>query len=168
MRVFPAILISTVLLGCNGREPEQQIVFAPKAFYDSKAATTSNIVYIAGTLTGDDVLYKNNTTMIMCYSDRMECLATSVEQIGPNQIGRVDMPYSYPVIKWNADEVVASDYGDLNHCNKVTINIVRKSESVVWVTEPVNQSQAECKNSNTKILKWSIEDSPSWKAMSRK
>ena len=164
MRIVSAILVSSVLLGCKGSEPEQQIVFAPKAFY-----ANSYGVYVAGTLTGDDVPYKNNTTMIMCYSNHMECLATSVEQIGSNQIGRLDVPRSYPVIKWNADVVVASDYGDLNHCNKVTISIALASETAVWLTEPVNRTQEECKkNFNTKILKWTIEDSPAWKAMSRK
>lgn len=168
MKIVCAILLLSVLLGCKGREPEQQIIFDHKVFYDSGGATNSGIVYIAGTLTGDDLGYKNNTTAITCYADRMECLTYSVEQIGPNQIGRLDMPLSYPVTKWNSDVVIASGQGDLVNCNKVTISIVRKSETAVWVTEPINQSQAQCKNSNTKIQKWSIEDSPAWKAMFHK
>jgi len=169
MRIaYTTFVLALMLLGCKGREPEQQIIFAAKAFYDNASTTGSGIVYIAGTLTGEDLGYKNNTTAVVCYADRMECLTYSTEQIGPNQIGRLDMPISYPVIRWNSDEIVASGQGDLVNCNKVTISIVRKSETAVWVTEPINQSRAECKNSNTKIMKWSIEDSPAWKAMFHK
>jgi hypothetical protein len=118
MRIaYTTFVLALVLLGCKGREPEQQIIFAAKSFYDNGKTTDSGIVYIAGTLTGEDLGYKNNTTAVVCYADRMEC---------------------------------------------------RKSETAVWVTEPINQSRAQCKNSNTKILKWSIEDSPAWKAMFHK
>ena len=165
---YATFVLILMLASCRGREPEQQIVFASKAFYDSAQSTNPHIVYIAGTLTGEDIGYKNNTTAVVCYADRMECLTYSVEQIGSNQIGRLDMPVSYPIIKWDSDLVVASGQGDLANCNKVTISIVLKSETAVWVTEPINQSQAQCKNSNTRILKWSIEDSSFWKAILKK
>jgi hypothetical protein len=166
--VCTTFILALVLLGCKGSEPEQQIVFASKSFYDDAKTNGSGMIYVAGTLTGEDLGYKNNSTVVACYADRMECLTYSVEQIGPNLIGRLDMPVSYPVIKWNSDEIVASGQGDWINCNKVTISIIRKSETTIWVTEPINQSNAQCRNSNTKILKWSIEDPPFWKATLRK
>jgi len=149
-------------LGCTRQEG--QIVFAPKAFYDSAQTTGEGQVYVAGTLTGDGVAYKNNTVAVTCYQDRMECLTSSVEQIGSNQVGRLDSPVTYSVIKWAPDEIVAGDSGDAPDCRKVTINIVRKTASVVWVEEPVNQSRANCKDADTRLLKWTIEDPPAWKA----
>jgi len=89
----------------------------------------------------------------------MECLTYMVEQIGPNQVGRLDAPTIHPVTKWDAYEIVAVDDVDLMHCRRVTISIVRKSETAVWVEEPINQSRAECKDAETKILKGTIEDS---------
>ena len=93
----------------------------------------------------------------------MECFVSSVEQIGPNQVGRLDSPTVYPVIKWNADEVVASDVADLQKCRKVTISIVRRSEAAVWVEEPINESSAVCKNAETRLFKWTVEDSPAFR-----
>jgi hypothetical protein len=160
---YATILLALSLVGCKDNpKPNPQIIFSSKAFYDAGKAAREGIIYIAGTLTGPDVGYPNNTTAVICYADRMECLAYSVEQIGPNQIGRLDMPMPYPVIKWDSAEVVAMA---AFQCAKVTISIVRQSESLLWVTEPINQSRAQCKNANTKILKWTIEDSPAWKAM---
>lgn len=165
MRIlYSAPIIALLVLGCTGRDAEQQIVFAPKAFFDGGQ---SGYVYIAGTLTGAGIGYENNTTVIVCYADRKECLTYSVQQIGRNQVGRLDAPIIYPVIKWDDHEVVATETGDVAACNKVTISIERKSETALWVTEPINQSRAQCKNANTKILKWTIEDSPAWKAMSK-
>jgi hypothetical protein len=154
--------IMFAVLGCTRHE--EQLVFAPKAFYDSAQTTGDGQVYIAGTLTGDGVSYKNNTVAVTCYKDRMECLTYSVEEIGPNQVGRLDSPATYPVTKWGPYEIVATDSGDALNCRKVTISIVRKSETVVWVEEPVNQSRAACKNTDTRLLKWTIEDPPAWKA----
>ena len=161
--LFLAILLLAV--GCK-KELEQQIVFAPKAFYDSSQTTGEGYMYVAGTLTGDGVAHKNNTVAVTCYKDRMECLTYSVEQIGPNQVGRLDAPTSYPVTKWDAYEIVATAAGDAGvDCRKVTISIVRKSETVVWIEEPINQSRAACKDADTRLLKSTIEDPPGWKAL---
>ena len=155
------------LLGCKElQKPPQQIIFPSKTFFDGEQI--GGYVYVAGTLTGEGLAYPNNTTVIACYAKRRECLTYSVEQIGPNQIGHVDAPLDYPVIKWDAYEIVASGTGDAGPCSKVTISIVRKAETALWVTEPINQSRSQCKNANTKILKWTIEDSPGWAAIFRK
>lgn len=162
------LIIVFVLFGCTRHaEFEQQIVFAAKAFYDSVETTGDAFVYVSGTLSGEGVAYKNNTMAISCYKDRMECLTNKVEQIAPNYVGRLDTPTSYPVTKWDANEIVAKDFADTGHCRKVTINIVRKSEIVVWVEEPANQSTSACKDADTRLLKWTIEDSPGWKALNK-
>lgn len=162
-----ALPLALMLFGCKEREPDQQIIFAAKAYYESPGQGPGS-VYIAGTLTGEGVAYPNNTTAIVCDEVRKECLTYSIEQIGPNQVGRLASPLSYPIVRWGRDEIVASGEGDAIDCSRATITIVRKSETVVWVTEPINQSEARCKNSNTKIMKWTIEDSPRWAAMFHK
>ena len=90
---------------CTNRvAPEPQIVFAPKAYIESPAnakPSDRTLIYVAGTLTGNDVGYPNNTTAIECYKARMECEVTAIEQIGENQVSRLDLPLPYPVTKWD-------------------------------------------------------------------
>jgi hypothetical protein len=164
----PHLLLALVFIavGCSCQTPpEQQIMFAKKEFYDSAQTTGDGVVYIAGTLSGDGVLYKNNTVAVTCYKDRMECLTYSIEQIGLNQVSRLAEPTSYEITKWDSYEIVATGLVNSVICRKETISIVRKSESAVWVEEPINQSSAVCKNADTRILKFTIEDSPGWKAL---
>jgi hypothetical protein len=137
------------------------IVFATKAFFDYPDGS----VQISGTLTGDDVPYKNNTVVVDCYRDRRECLTYSIEQIAPNQVGRLHGPIIFPITAWNAFEVIATEDASVLDCRKTTITLERKRQSAVWVEEPINQARAACKNSTTKIYKWTIEDPPAWKAM---
>jgi hypothetical protein len=146
-------------------EGPTDIVFSVKVFHDSARTTGDGIVSITGTLTGDGVGYKNNAVLIACFKDSRACLTYSVQQIGPNQIGRLDIPISYPIVKWASDEIVATGSADLASCRKVTISVVRKSETAVWVEEPINQARAACIDADTKLYKWTIEDPPFWKAM---
>jgi hypothetical protein len=95
----------------------------------------------------------------------MECVTLSVDQIGHNQIGRLDAPTAYPITKWDVGEIVATGPGDTNNCKRITISIGRKTETALWVEEPTNQSTLACKNSESKIYKWTLEDPPTWKAM---
>jgi hypothetical protein len=163
------LTIALATFGCARHdELDHQIVFAPKAFFDSAQTTGEGYVYAAGTLTGDGVRHKNNTVAVTCYKDRMECLTYSVEEIGSNQVGRLDAPASYPVTKWDAFEIVATGSADSVDCRKVTISIVRRSETIVWVEEAINQSRAACKDADTRVLKWTMEDSPGWKAIHSK
>ncbi len=139
----------------------QTYVFAPKAFYDNKVS-----LYVAGTLTGDDDGYKNSTTAISCSKDRMECLISTIQGISKTscQLGRLDSPLSLPIVKWDDYVITAIDESpyDTFSCTKTTINIDRKSEVVLWVQEPINQSQLSCKDfQDNKIYKWTIED-PAW------
>jgi hypothetical protein len=142
----------------------QDIVFGKKVYYDSGQTTGDGFVYITGSLTGDGVAYKNNTVMVACYKDRKECLFSSIGQIGHNQIGRLDWPTEYPITTWNPYEVIATGNYAVN-CRKVTISVVRKTETAVWVEEPINQARAECKDANTKLYKWTIEDSRFWNSL---
>jgi hypothetical protein len=135
---------------------EMSIVFAKKLYYETPA-----LVIVSGTLTGEGLAYPNNTYSIACFQDRKECWATSVQAIGGQQIGRMDAPYSYDIRKWSAYEVVAGDDGTFG-CSKTTITFDRKSEQVLWVEEPVNQTQVMCAKSENKIRKYTIEDSPGW------
>ena len=164
----PHLLLALVFIavGCSRQTPhEQQIMFAQKAFYDSAQTTGEGLVYISGTLSGDGVAYKNNTVAVTCYKDRMECLTSSIEQIGPNQVSRLAQPTIYEITKWDSYEIVATGLVTSVSCRKDTISIVRKSESAVWVEEPINQSSSVCKNADTRLLKFTIEDSPGWKAL---
>jgi hypothetical protein len=85
-----------------------EIVLAPKAFLDNDASVSAS-----GTMTGDGLAYPNNSYSIGCYRDHKECWITGFEQIGPKQIGRMDAPYSYDIVKWTPYEVVAGDDGGI-------------------------------------------------------
>jgi hypothetical protein len=141
---------------------EMAIVFAAKNYYETDA-----MVMISGTLTGDGLAYPNNTYSMACFQDRKECWMTSVEAIGDKQIGRMDAPYEYEIRKWTPYEIVAAYDGSFG-CYKITITIQRKSQDVLWVEEPINQAQPQCVKSETKIRKFTIEDSPGWKRVFRK
>jgi hypothetical protein len=112
---FLAFVGATILLfrqapGVASRDDD--ILFASKNFADSGQS-----VGISGTLTGDGVGYKNNTIVVYCEKDRKECFFYSIEQIGHNQIGRLDYPGTYPITTWNAYEVQAAT--DRGACSPV-------------------------------------------------
>jgi hypothetical protein len=135
---------------------EMSIVFAEKLYYETPALVT-----VSGTLTGEGMAYPNNTYSIACFQDRKECWMTSVQAIGGQLIGRMDAPYEYGIRKWSPYEVVAGDDGSFG-CFKTTITIDRQSEQILWVEEPVNQTQVMCAKSENKIRKYTIESSPGW------
>jgi hypothetical protein len=144
----------------------ENMIFGIKVFYDSaETATGDGFVTIKGTLTGDGVDYKNNSINVACYKDRGECLVSSIEQISSNQLSSLNGPSIYPITKWDAYEVIATGSSNAEDCRKVTINLERKTQTAVWVEEPINQSRAACKDADTKIYKWTIEDPPFWKAV---
>jgi hypothetical protein len=144
--------------------PEDQIIFAPKNFYDSKMDGEFSFVGISGTLTAlTGKRLENNTHAVSCYGRYNACFIASVNQIGHDQIGRMDNPYDYPIVKWNEYEVVAQEEPSLFGCFRVTVTIDRKRETLLWVEEPINQTKPSCKDADTTIRKYSIEDSPGWK-----
>ena len=146
------------LWAAQAADPADDILFAPKAFSDFFGQ-----VYIAGTLTGEGVAYKNNTRAITCFKDLKHCLVTSIDQIGPNLIGRMDAPPSYPVITWDDTQVIASSgwpifSSGMTHCRKTTIVIRRKFEAADWIEEPINRSLPACKDADRRTYTWTIED----------
>ena len=136
-----------------GAADDEDITFAPKNWWD-----TGESVGISGTLTGDDIAYRNNTYAIACYNQLGSCFATSVEQIGPKQIGRMDYPYRLAIIQWTPYEVVARDEAS---CVTITVTLSRKSQTALWVEQPTDKQQPFC--NPTKIHNWTIEDSLGWK-----
>jgi hypothetical protein len=168
------IFLSGVLLGVVGafgaiiywemRKPplqdEQQIVFARKNFAQLEQF---GFVAISGTLTGKDMAYPNNTYALSCLKEYKACFVSYVQQIGHDQIGRMENPSPYPIIKWTEDEIIAQEEPSL--CVRVTITIDRKSQALLWLEEPINQTKPNCKSADTNIRKYSIEDAPGWKKL---
>ena len=134
-----------------------------KNFFDAKQNNEFDAVFISGTLTGKDQGYSNNTYGISCIKRFKTCFVAYVEQIGRDQIGRIQNPIDYPVLTWSENEVVAQEELTPLDCVRVTITIDRKREELLWVEEPANQTKPSCKNVDTSIRKYSIEDSPRWK-----
>jgi hypothetical protein len=42
------------------------------------------------------------------------------------------------------------------------LTIDRKRKALLWVEEPTNQTKPNCKDADTTIRKYSIEDAPAW------
>jgi hypothetical protein len=133
---------------------DETIVFPSKVFVGTKAYVAAK-----GTIAADWVAYKNNTYSILCLPD--ECIVASVEQIGPDQVGSIDGPTTYPVKRWtDADEVVAEDD---SLCARITITLDRRTQSVLWVETPINQTTIACKNADNNIRKATLEASLYWR-----
>jgi hypothetical protein len=169
--IFVCGLVVGVLVGAGGVvywqkdravEPHP-IMFGQKVFSDSEATIGIGIVYIVGTITGEGQAYPNNTYAVTCYEDRRECLVSSAHDIGMNMIGRLDMPQIIPIIRWNKSEIVAQEDVTELQCVRTTLTIERKTESALWVDEPVNQTRPSCKYADGRTHKYTIEDSPNWK-----
>jgi hypothetical protein len=146
------------------------MIFSLKAFTDNPQVF-DGFVSISGTLTGENLsgtftgnnIAKNNTVNVSCYKDRMECLAASINQIGSNQLGGL-VSSMFPIITWNEYEVVATS-GD-SDCVRITVSLERKSETALWVEEPI--SQERCKNTENKVHKWTVENPPFWQSLQNK
>jgi hypothetical protein len=124
-------------------------------------------LYVSGTLTGDGVPHPNNSMSVTCqkagtilaYVWPGKCLVVRVNQIGDNQIGRIDAPEVYPIARWSNYEVVATDDPEsLHRCRITIISINRKTKSVTWIEQPNPQADpVDCVNAETKRFKWTIE-----------
>jgi hypothetical protein len=133
---------------------DEDIVFPIKIFIGTKAYVAAK-----GTITADWVGYKNNTYSIFCLRD--ECIVANVEQIGHNQVSSIDGPTTYPVKEWTEDgQVVAQDDA---FCSRITITLDRKTETVLWVETPINQTAIACKNADNTIRKATLENSLYWR-----
>jgi len=139
---------------------DDDILFAQKNFADGGLA-----VGISGTLTGDGVMYKNNTRSISCIKDKGECIIASIEQIGDHQIGRLDYVYTMPITRWTELEIVAADEPNDWSCVRNTVFLQRKAETALWVQEPTNTAKPQCKTADSNVRHWTIEDSLGWKRL---
>jgi hypothetical protein len=140
-----------------------KIIFAAKTFYDNKDNGDFGYIGISGTMTGKGLAYPNNTYAVSCIAFYKACFVSYVQQIGHAQIGRMENPAAYPIIKWSDYEVVARDEETALDCYRVTMTIDRKREELLWIVEPINQTKPNCKQADTNIQKYTIEDSPKWK-----
>lgn len=155
--------ISAAVCVNNAWASDDDIIFDNKHFHD-----LGDSIGISGTLTGDGLAYKNNTYSIFCVKDRQECFIASIEQIGERLVGRLDYAYSIPITKWNADEVVATQEASDLSCWKTTITLTRKTQTALWVEEPINRSLAQCQKLDGKVKYYTIEDSLGWKKLQRR
>jgi hypothetical protein len=152
----------------NPASEDGQIVFAAKNFLDSKQDNEFGYVAISGTLTAQDAGYSNNTYGLSCMKRFNACFVAYVEQIGRDQIGIMQDPIDYPIVKWNDSEVVAQEEPSSLNCFKVTITIDRKREELLWVEEPINRTEPTCKNADTSTRKYTIGTSPRLKHVEKK
>jgi hypothetical protein len=162
------ILLALTALGSamwinNAQCANDDIVFAPKNFAD-----TEDAVGVSGTLTGDGLAYNNNTRSIFCIKQRRECLIASIEQIGDQQIGRLDYPYVIPITRWTNSEITAEDEPSNSSCIRTTIFLERESQTALWVQEPTNTAKPQCKTADSNVRHWTIEDSVGWKRIHSK
>jgi hypothetical protein len=143
---------------------ENDIVFSSKGFYDTGGEGRQiSLVAIWGTLTGPDMAYPNNHYSIGCYGDTQECLVANVQAIGGLQIGRMDAPARYPIVKFTKAEVVAREETSDFSCTRTTFTIDRTQQIALWVEEAINQTKPACKNTKPGMRKFTIEDSPQWR-----
>jgi hypothetical protein len=154
---------TTIYLDAHKSVADDHLIFAPRNFYDSGGSGEFGLVAISGTLTGKGLGYPNNRYAVACYGRHNACFVSYVEQIGREQIGRMPNPADYPITKWNDFEVIAQEEPSLFGCFRVTITIDRKRELLLWLEEPTNQAKPSCKDADTSIRKYSIENSPGWK-----
>jgi hypothetical protein len=133
---------------------DENIVFPMKLFVGTRA-----FVAAKGTLSADWIAYKNNTFSILC--DSAECIVASVNQIGPKQVGEIDGPTVYPLKSWSDDDEIVAE--DQTLCSRITITLDRKSETVLWVETPINQTAIECRNADNHVRKATLEESLFWR-----
>ena len=157
------ISLLLALLAFSAYGSDQDIVLGPKNFYDSTGRPGPEIVYVSGTLTGEGIGYKNNSTFVACYSDQKECFIYWIEQIGEKHMSSLSPPAIIPIVKWNRIEIVASGSMDIKDCTKVTVSISRTTQDAVWVTEPMNRYKPECEHVDATIYRWHLEDPLFWK-----
>jgi hypothetical protein len=145
-----------------------EIAFSSKGFIDVQVPNgDDSYITVNGTMAGDNEAYPNSTYGIRCFKNQKLCWIAFVEQIADQPklaVSHMNGPYAVTVVEWTPYEVVAGDDGS-DGCVKTTITISRKTKELLWVEEPVNQTQPFCKDEDTKIRKRWIEDSPTMKKL---
>ena len=153
-----AVVVAPQFLGANDQpRADQDIVFPSKVFVGTK-----KYVGAKGTLSADWMAHKNNTFSFYC--DPQECIVASIIQIGPKMIGSMDGPAFYTTKRWTEDDEVVAEDDSL--CSRITITLDRKTESVLWVEAPINQTTVACKNADDSVRKATLETSLFWRRSS--
>jgi len=148
------VVVPQVLRANQQRRADQEIVFPTKSFTGTKAWVAAK-----GTLSADWMAYKNNTYSILCVPE--ECIVASVEEIGPKQVGTIDGPTVYPLKRWTDDDEVVAE--DQTLCSRITITLDRRTQTVLWVETPINQTTLEWKNADNNIREATLEASLFWR-----
>jgi hypothetical protein len=132
------------------------------AFPDKSLTDMGDALLFMGTISGQGIGYPNNTLFANCSKSEMTCNVATVQQIGANQVGPIDID-SYPITAWTDGLVTAKeDTVGTSACTSTTINILRQSGEIQWIQEPVNQSAPNCIHVDTTTYKWTVEPSPFW------
>jgi hypothetical protein len=147
-----------------------QIMLPSYEFTDSGGkidATDFGFVHISGTITGDHIGYPNNTLTANCIQREMKCHVATIEQIGDNQMGTIDLA-DFDVVKWTTGEIKAQDTNpseDTVSCNMTTLSVDRPGGKVAYVTQPINITRPICVKAENITYKRTIETSPGWAAL---
>jgi hypothetical protein len=137
-----SIVASTSLLaGCDDSTKDQPWALPEFQYYDA-----GGFLSITGSLIGDDVGYKNNTWKIICVDGEKTCTVASVEEIGRNQLGEIDVG-RWDVTNYNA-QTITLDYNDPSSCGHPMIVINRVARRVSYTSSPMNQDKDWCKKYN--------------------
>src|SRR5436305_9482540 len=89
------MISSTVCIANDWRE---YIMFPRKQFFEIE-----NTIVAIGTLTGEGIGYPNNTMKFQCTKTTRECIVATVEEIGKNQVGTIDLK-SFEIVKWGDND----------------------------------------------------------------
>jgi hypothetical protein len=167
------IALSSVLQRptARGGEAEQPgdcpVIFQQRSFLDS-----GDFVYITGTVTGDAVAFKYNTTAISCFKGDNECLVNSMESIGrfgnTCQMSRLDLPQYYKVEQWTDQKIVATVN---TRCGSSKTYVIDRQSKTAEITEfqgscpsPIEEVMRDEKKDLEQMLKESpdLAKSPSF------
>jgi hypothetical protein len=137
----------------------EEIIFPIKTFVGRTAYVAAR-----GTLSADWIAHKNNTYSFYC--DPEECIVASTEQVGAKMIQSIDI-LTYPVKRWTQDDAVIAEADD-NPCSHTTITLDRKTERVLWVATPINETTLGCKDAYDTVRKATLEPSLYWQDFSKR
>ena len=153
--LFLLLIFSISLPAFSGNYGD--IVFEDKQFFADDYA-----IHIAGTIIGNGIWGQNNTVTIICSKSDKKCDFAVIEQIGPNQLGAIEI-FSYEIIKFESKIVIATDDVEFVSCQKTTIKIDIVNKTVSGLIEPTKKTSPFCKTTDPKIYTWTVEDNPNWK-----
>jgi hypothetical protein len=123
------------------------------------AVPPTGFVTFGGTLAGEGVPFKNNSITGRCSQDRHLCTVAEMDQpiVGSTSLPNIDIS-DYDITKWTSVLVAATLE---EPCDTVTLNIMRNTQEVEFVTVPTDQEKPNCKDASSTIKKWTLEP-PLW------